>query len=63
MPHIVFTQLQIALVDFGACRSFSKSFVDTYIKIIYGAASHDREAVVRYSQQLGFLTGHEAKVR
>ncbi|KAK7066850.1 ABC1 [Halocaridina rubra] len=53
---------QIALLDFGACRSYDKSFVDKYIHIIHGAATKDREKIRHYSQELGFLTGYEAKV-
>lgn len=54
---------QVALLDFGACREYSKEFVDKYINLIYGAAMKDRERVLKYSQDLGFLTGYEAKVR
>ncbi|XP_037788791.1 atypical kinase COQ8A, mitochondrial-like isoform X2 [Penaeus monodon] len=53
---------QLALLDFGACRSYEKSFVDKYIQIIHGAATCNREKIYEYSKQLGFLTGHEAKV-
>ncbi|XP_063588561.1 uncharacterized protein LOC134765719 isoform X2 [Penaeus indicus] len=53
---------QLALLDFGACRSYEKSFVDKYIQIIHGAATYNREKIYEYSKQLGFLTGHEAKV-
>lgn len=53
---------QIVLLDFGACRSYDKSFVDVYIEIIHGAAIKDREKVRHYSQEIGFLTGHEARV-
>ncbi|CAL4184407.1 unnamed protein product, partial [Meganyctiphanes norvegica] len=50
------------LLDFGACREYSKSFVDNYIEVIHGAAHNDRDKVLHYSRVLGFLTGHEAKV-
>ncbi|KAF2351123.1 UbiB domain [Trinorchestia longiramus] len=53
---------QIALVDFGACREYSKNFVDLYIEVIHGAAIGDRQKVLQFSQEIGFLTGHEAKV-
>ncbi|KAG0728574.1 Atypical kinase COQ8A, mitochondrial [Chionoecetes opilio] len=53
---------QLALLDFGACREYSKDFVDKYINLIYGAATQDRDIVLKYSQELGFLTGYEAKV-
>uniref|UniRef100_A0A6G1SDG2 Chaperone activity of bc1 complex-like, mitochondrial n=1 Tax=Aceria tosichella TaxID=561515 RepID=A0A6G1SDG2_9ACAR len=50
---------QIILLDFGAARSFSKSFVDNYIRIIRAAADRDADAVYKYSVKLGFLTGYE----
>lgn len=53
---------QLALLDFGACREYSKDFVDKYINLIHGAAVKDRDQVLKYSQELGFLTGYEAKV-
>ncbi|KAK3872239.1 hypothetical protein Pcinc_022666 [Petrolisthes cinctipes] len=53
---------QVALLDFGACRDYSKDFVDKYIHLIHGAASKDRQKVLKYSQELGFLNGYEAKV-
>uniref|UniRef100_A0A6A7FM85 AarF domain-containing protein kinase 4 n=1 Tax=Hirondellea gigas TaxID=1518452 RepID=A0A6A7FM85_9CRUS len=56
------TTQQIALVDFGACREYKKSFVDVYIEIIHGAAIKDREKIVKYSREIGFLTGHEPKI-
>ncbi|XP_022093105.1 atypical kinase COQ8B, mitochondrial-like [Acanthaster planci] len=53
---------KVALIDFGASRNFSKSFVDDYIKVIKGASSGSREDVLEYSKRLGFLTGYESKV-
>ncbi|XP_043198360.1 atypical kinase COQ8B, mitochondrial-like isoform X2 [Amphibalanus amphitrite] len=52
---------RITLLDFGACREFSKEFIDTYIEIIHGAARHDRQKVLDQSVQLGFLTGYESR--
>ncbi|XP_045101129.1 atypical kinase COQ8B, mitochondrial-like isoform X2 [Portunus trituberculatus] len=53
---------QLALLDFGACRDYDKGFVDKYLNLIHGAAVKDRDKVLKYSQELGFLTGYEAKV-
>lgn len=53
---------QIVLLDFGACNKYSPEFVDTYMSIIRAAADQDRKSVLRFSQQLGFLTGYETKV-
>jgi len=53
---------QVVLLDFGASREYSKNFVDKYIKVIEGAAENDREKVLDYSRELGFLAGYETKV-
>lgn len=52
---------KIVLLDFGATRDFSTRFVDGYIQIIKSAADNDRAGVLKYSQELGFLTGYETK--
>ncbi|XP_074601714.1 ubiquinone biosynthesis protein COQ8, mitochondrial [Brevipalpus obovatus] len=52
----------INLLDFGATREFSQSFVDKYKKVIHSAALQDREGVTQASKELGFLTGHESKI-
>ncbi|KAG8177050.1 hypothetical protein JTE90_024937, partial [Oedothorax gibbosus] len=52
----------IVLLDFGACNDYAPEFVDTYLKIIKGAAEQERETVLKYSQELGFLTGFETKI-
>ncbi|XP_075879516.1 atypical kinase COQ8A, mitochondrial [Nelusetta ayraudi] len=53
---------KVALLDFGATRGFDKSFTDNYIEIINAAANRDREAVLRQSRHMKFLTGFESKV-
>lgn len=54
---------KIYLIDFGASRTFSKqNFVDKYIRIIRAAADGDRNAVLKWSRDLKFLTGYETKV-
>ena len=53
---------QLVLLDFGATRSFGKEFTDKYIEVIHCASLGDREGVLKWSQELGFLTGYEAKV-
>lgn len=54
--------LQLLLLDFGASREYSKSFVDKYIKVIKAASEGDRNTVLTASRELGFLTGYESKV-
>jgi len=53
---------QIGLLDFGATREFGPQFVNTYYKIIDAAVNNDRENLLKYSREIGFLTGHESRV-
>ncbi|KDR22829.1 Chaperone activity of bc1 complex-like, mitochondrial [Zootermopsis nevadensis] len=53
---------QLMLLDFGASRSYSKTFVDMYIQLIRGAADGDRNKVLQVSRDIGFLAGYEAKI-
>ncbi|KAF6211823.1 hypothetical protein GE061_012338 [Apolygus lucorum] len=52
---------QLILLDFGATRSYSKEFMDQYIRVIKAAADEDREGVLEMSRKMGFLTGYESK--
>lgn len=53
---------QIILLDFGACREFSKKFTDQYMRVIKAAADKDTGKIIEYSREIGFLTGYESKV-
>ena len=53
---------RLNLIDFGAARRYDKSFVDTYMKIVYSAACNDIDTLLEYSKKLGFLTGMESKI-
>lgn len=59
---LYFFVFQLALLDFGASRSYTKAFMDQYIEVIKGAADRDREKVLNISRDMGFLTGYESKV-
>ncbi|XP_038267726.1 atypical kinase COQ8A, mitochondrial-like [Dermochelys coriacea] len=52
---------KVALLDFGATRSFDKAFTDQYIEIIKAAAEGDRDGVLQGSIVLRFLTGYETQ--
>lgn len=52
----------IQLLDFGAAREYRKEFTDKYFMVIKGAAEQDYDVILKYSKDLGFLTGFEAKV-
>ncbi|KAF1566380.1 UNVERIFIED_CONTAM: Atypical kinase coq-8, mitochondrial, partial [Eudyptes robustus] len=53
---------RLILLDFGAAREYPKEFVDKYMKILQGAYNEDREAMLKYSREIGFLTGFEDKL-
>ncbi|KAJ3099509.1 hypothetical protein HDU97_002998 [Phlyctochytrium planicorne] len=50
------------LLDFGAAREFSRDFTEPYRKVLIAAASGDREGCIKWSTELGFLTGLESEV-
>ncbi|KAF2969350.1 hypothetical protein GQX73_g4202 [Xylaria multiplex] len=52
---------RLELLDFGASREFPQLFVTQYVALLAAAARQDRDAVVDYSQRLGYLTGHESR--
>jgi len=52
---------KIGLLDFGATREYKPEFVNTYFKIIDSAVDRNREDVLKYSREVGFLTGYESQ--
>ncbi|MGH0122855.1 UNVERIFIED_CONTAM: hypothetical protein FKN15_008562 [Acipenser sinensis] len=52
---------RVALLDFGATRGFDLDFTDDYIEVIKAAADGNREAVLKRSVDMKFLTGYESK--
>ncbi len=52
--------MKLHLVDFGASREYSKSFMDRYINLVWAAANADVKGVMEMSKELGFLTGDES---
>ncbi|TFK37522.1 ABC1 family-domain-containing protein [Crucibulum laeve] len=53
---------QVELVDFGATRTYSKEFMDNWLRLLQAAASEDRTACAEWSLKLGYLTGEENEV-
>ncbi|KAF5302370.1 hypothetical protein FQA39_LY10409 [Lamprigera yunnana] len=53
---------KLVVLDFGASREYSKSFVDNYVRIIKAASESDRTTVVNVSKELKLLTGYESKI-
>ncbi|KAI8361756.1 ABC1 family-domain-containing protein [Blakeslea trispora] len=60
--NFFYNKNQVELLDFGACREYSKDFLDLYGRILMSAARNDREGVWEYSRALGFVTGYETEV-
>lgn len=52
---------RLNLIDFGSGRDFDDKFLDGYMKVIHGAFIQNRDQVIHYSKELGFLTGEENK--
>jgi aarF domain-containing kinase len=50
----------LTCIDFGACRSFARPFVDRYLAMVRACAAGDEGAVLAESRALGFLTGDES---
>ena len=50
------------LIDFGATREFSKSFVDGYLRIVWASANRDEETLMAQSRKMNFLTGEENEI-
>lgn len=54
---------RVELVDFGATREYSKTFIDDWLRLLQAASLDDRAACVEWSLKLGYLTGEENQVR
>jgi aarF domain-containing kinase len=50
-----------SLIDFGATREYSKSFVDGYLRIVWASANRDEAALMEQSYRMNFLTGEETE--
>ncbi|KAL3102126.1 hypothetical protein niasHS_003535 [Heterodera schachtii] len=60
-PNPSMDRYQLVLLDFGSTRSFSKTFIDKYMRILKAAYAADREEMLKWSREIGFLTGYETK--
>ena len=56
-------RVQIALLDFGATRTFDADFVREYQRLVVAAACDDPAACLEASIACQFLTGSESQVR
>nr|CAD2204475.1 unnamed protein product [Meloidogyne enterolobii] len=53
---------RLILLDFGATRAYSSSFIDKYMRILKAAFNNNREEILKWSRAIGFLTGSETKI-
>ncbi len=56
---IVTPDERLALIDFGAAREYGPDFVAGYRKILLASRNGDRDALLRESEQLGFIDPRE----
>lgn len=59
--HASLRVFQVELIDFGATRTYSKEFIDKWMHILQAAVAEDRDECVRWSLELGYLTGEESE--
>ncbi|KAL7949158.1 ABC1 family domain-containing protein [Trichoderma barbatum] len=52
---------KLELLDFGASREFPEIFISQYVQLLESASRSDREGVKKFSEGLGYLTGHESR--
>lgn len=52
---------KLELLDFGASREFPEEFISQYVRLLESASRSDREGVKKFSEGLGYLTGHESR--
>ncbi|TBU29665.1 ABC1-domain-containing protein [Dichomitus squalens] len=53
---------QIELVDFGATREYTKTFIDDWLHLLSSAVAEDHDACIEWSLKLEYLTGEENDV-
>ncbi|KAH8077389.1 ABC1-domain-containing protein [Cristinia sonorae] len=50
---------QMALVDFGATREYSSTFIDSWLQLLQAASNSSRADCISWSLKVGYLTGEE----
>ncbi|KAL9931796.1 hypothetical protein V8E36_009346 [Tilletia maclaganii] len=51
----------LELLDFGATREYSPTFIDQWFALLSAAVRGDREACLEWSHRIGYLTGEESQ--
>ncbi|KAF7639173.1 ABC1 domain-containing protein [Meloidogyne graminicola] len=54
--------LRLILLDFGATRAYSTTFIDNYMRILIAAFNNNRKEILKWSKAIGFLTGSETEI-
>ena len=62
IAFLTYDAIQIELVDFGATRTYSKKFMDSWYTILQAATQGDRQSCIDASLKIGYLTGEENEV-
>ncbi|PTB62810.1 putative molecular chaperone [Trichoderma citrinoviride] len=52
---------KLELLDFGASREYPEEFISQYVQLLEAASRSDRDGVKKFSEGLGYLTGHESR--
>jgi len=56
-----YTSDTLSLIDFGSARPYSKEFVSQYYRVFKAAIDNDKEAILKTSLEIGFLSGYAAE--
>lgn len=52
---------KIQLIDFGATREYSKTFMDSWLQMLQAAIAGDYDECLVWSRKVGYLTGDESE--
>uniref|UniRef100_V5EUY1 ABC1 atypical kinase-like domain-containing protein n=2 Tax=Kalmanozyma brasiliensis (strain GHG001) TaxID=1365824 RepID=V5EUY1_KALBG len=52
---------KIQLIDFGATREYSKTFMDNWLSMLQAAIAGDYDNCIIWSRKVGYLTGDESE--
>ncbi|KZT58150.1 ABC1-domain-containing protein [Calocera cornea HHB12733] len=53
------SRTHIELIDYGATREYSRTFIDQWLRLLRAAIDRDEQACLQASQEVGYLTGDE----
>ena len=53
--YIITPNNQVALIDFGCLKHFTKEFIDNYISLLRNYRSNNKEEILKIYKQIGFI--------